>query len=265
MIIDPETGEDYPSSFIGSPKQFDPPPSGMGSASRLAARFGKAWADRMETVLSLIKQRHPTSTRPRVPRFIAAAATCLQSLGVIATHREFFKTDNGEMWIIYPSGDSACLELTTITSTWKTKVYRRIAKGYALWTLEICREGDKSLFQDQRKTGDFVSISYIQQRLWDEQEIYTEQSVVYRELGKIEKKMGFGCERDGMIPALIGERLFHQIAALTDRERDPGYGKPKVFLPTEEEIAKMTEEFRKSWTAERFMSSNRLVLFEKHG
>lgn len=213
-------------------------------------RSVRLWSDKMEMILSMVRTRPIHVVSPRIPRALSKAAHCLISIGLIDSYGDFIRTEQGEMWIRFPSGREACLELTkTSFEGWRKRAYRRMAMGYEFWTVEICRHGCVDLVGDIPESQIGVPLEEVQRILWVEREIFCEMTVLRREVTRFERSLGkTATYRDEvyreMVPAFVD-----WVSSLSDMQRDPQYG--KAYIPTQDEIAAAAMRIRQSWPEDR--------------
>lgn len=213
-------------------------------------RSVRLWSDKMEMILGMIRTRPIHVVSPRIPRALSKAAHCLISIGLIDSYGDFIRTDSGEIWVRYPSGREACLELTkTGLEGWRKRAYRRLSMGYEFWTIEICRHGSVDLVEKSPEAQVGVPLEEVQRILWESREIFCEMTVLRREVTRFEKSLGkMATYRDEIYREFMMP-FVEWVASLTDMQRDPQYG--KAYIPTQEEIAAAALRVRQSWPEDR--------------
>lgn len=206
-------------------------------------KWVKRWDFAMTSLIGLVKYDHPRARR-EITRRLMKAVRSLVELRVIRSTSDILRAEDGELWMKTPGGEELCLELTRLYGRdWRASCYYRLIKLREYWTGEICRHGDKTIFDEEKHQFGQISIGLVQRRLWEEHEVFVEPEVVLRlavKLGAMNQCVIAFSEI--MLNEKHVNELIVYILSLNEWELDPSWTRSHV--PTLDEIAQRAAECR---------------------
>ena len=206
-------------------------------------KWVKRWDFAMTSLISLVKYDHLRARRELTRRLMKAARSLVE-LRIVGSTSDVLRTSDGELWMKTPDGDELCLELTRrYGRDWRAACYYRLIKLREWWTGEICRHGDKAIFDEEKQQYGQVSIGIVQRQLWENHEVFVEPEVILRLAIK------FGAMKKWVIAyseIMLNEKhvadLMVYILSLSEWELDPSW--TRSYVPTLDEIARGAAECR---------------------
>ena len=203
-------------------------------------KWAKRWDSAMTSLTELVKYDHNRARR-EIGRRLMKAGKALVELGVAKSISDFIRVDAGEAWIRTPEGDEFCLCLTSLYGRpWRKMVYFRLIKVREWWTGRLCAVGDRDLFGELQELEGYVSIGFIQSKLWQDHERYFEHPVIVEAVYRVNG--WFHLTESSMVLRDHVGRIEEYLLGLQDWEADPMWH--LTDIPTPEEIAQRSAEVR---------------------